>query len=292
MKYLCGSALLFTLIIYGSVLNAQERGRLNDGRAFRIDENGNQLVDYIAELELDVESLTRKVSGLQSELAQKESMIKQMEERGVSSAHGDISEKTLVKSEQSVADNQSSAVCPAPKPAFCPPNATDAEMKKCSVELENSQRELQQLKRSVLSERGPLQRHGSVSPDARAALKHQEVAEPPVTSRQQAINTYRQNLSTELLELKELTRTRDALYREFAENARGIQFKPSSGVSSQNRTVADISREIETMRNMQALASLSRDVTELKRRVHDDINLLKRIEGISSGGVSTGTLNR
>ena len=43
------------------------RGRLPDGRAFRKDAAGNTMVDYIAELELEVDSLRRQVQGLESE---------------------------------------------------------------------------------------------------------------------------------------------------------------------------------------------------------------------------------
>lgn len=49
-------------------LSAQDRGRLPDGRAFRTDAEGTQLVDYIAELELSVEALNRRVQGLEGEV--------------------------------------------------------------------------------------------------------------------------------------------------------------------------------------------------------------------------------
>jgi hypothetical protein len=51
------------------------RGLLADGRAFRTDENGNQLVDYIAELEVSVEALERRVYGLEDELKEKQAHI-------------------------------------------------------------------------------------------------------------------------------------------------------------------------------------------------------------------------
>lgn len=44
------------------------RGRLPDGRAFRTDSQGVQIVDYIAELELSIEALNRRVQGLEDEL--------------------------------------------------------------------------------------------------------------------------------------------------------------------------------------------------------------------------------
>jgi hypothetical protein len=51
------------------------RGRLPDGRAFRTDGGGNQIVDYIAELELTVEQLNRRVHGLEDEVLEKRELL-------------------------------------------------------------------------------------------------------------------------------------------------------------------------------------------------------------------------
>ena len=71
--------LLSILVIFSLSANlfAEEakRGRLSDGRAFRTDAEGVQLVDYIAELEVNVEELSRKINGLESELEEKDRLI-------------------------------------------------------------------------------------------------------------------------------------------------------------------------------------------------------------------------
>lgn len=66
----CGS-----IVYCDSAAAEPERGRLPDGRAFRTDAEGNQLVDYIAELELSVEALTRQVRGLEDENRDKQAII-------------------------------------------------------------------------------------------------------------------------------------------------------------------------------------------------------------------------
>lgn len=56
--------------------NAEKsRGVLPDGRAFRTDADGNQLVDYIAELEVGVETLNRQLESAQEELREKDSAL-------------------------------------------------------------------------------------------------------------------------------------------------------------------------------------------------------------------------
>ena len=72
-----------------------ERGRLPDGRAFRTDAQGNQLIDYIAELELSVEQLNRRVQGLEDEVKEKQAIIAR--ERIDASSSGDLIERDIIK---------------------------------------------------------------------------------------------------------------------------------------------------------------------------------------------------
>ncbi|MCO6429308.1 MAG: hypothetical protein J5J00_00480 [Deltaproteobacteria bacterium] len=58
------------------------RGRLPDGRAYRTDEDGVQLVDYVAELELTIESLQRQVQGLESEARERQAVMASLQKSG------------------------------------------------------------------------------------------------------------------------------------------------------------------------------------------------------------------
>jgi hypothetical protein len=75
-------------------------GRLPDGRAFRTDKEGNQLVDYIAELELEVESLKRRVVGLEDENAEKQASIQRLSSGR--DLNPKVIEKDLIKKEPAV----------------------------------------------------------------------------------------------------------------------------------------------------------------------------------------------
>ena len=69
--------LLFAVCAAPFSLAAEEpaRGRLPDGRAYRLDSKGNEIVDYIAELEATNESLNRRIYGLESEVEEKQKQI-------------------------------------------------------------------------------------------------------------------------------------------------------------------------------------------------------------------------
>jgi hypothetical protein len=74
------------------------RGRLADGRAYRTDPEGNQLVDYIAELEVNVEALNRRILGLEDEIAEKQRIIERFHggATGAAAYTGTLKEKALV----------------------------------------------------------------------------------------------------------------------------------------------------------------------------------------------------
>ena len=64
LPHILVAALLFSTV---AAFADDDHGRLQDGRAFRKDAEGNKMVDYIAELELEVDSLRRQVQGLEGE---------------------------------------------------------------------------------------------------------------------------------------------------------------------------------------------------------------------------------
>ena len=67
------AALVVVLCSFGAAVAEDQplRGRLPDGRAFRTDAQRIQIVDYIAELELSIEALNRRIRGLEDELKEK-----------------------------------------------------------------------------------------------------------------------------------------------------------------------------------------------------------------------------
>jgi hypothetical protein len=54
-------------------------GRLPDGRAYRTDDEGNQLVDYLAEMELDGDSQRKKIMALEKDIEEKNRVIEKLQ---------------------------------------------------------------------------------------------------------------------------------------------------------------------------------------------------------------------
>lgn len=146
---------LTLLLAQGAVCQDQARGRLPDGRAYRTDKQGNQLVDYIAELELNNEALNRQVGGMQEELQDKEQTIERLQ-RGRKQAEGLVErdltatgegEKRIenVKgSDESVAVKCPQVVCPelsCPAPKDCSAEVDRANKGFDGVKLDLERRE-------------------------------------------------------------------------------------------------------------------------------------------------------
>lgn len=94
--------IIFSFLLLSAVsafCDDPERGRLPDGRAFRTDTQGNQLVDYIAELELNVESLKRRVNGLEDEVTSKNQIIERL--NNGKPAQGTLEERDIVRAASS-----------------------------------------------------------------------------------------------------------------------------------------------------------------------------------------------
>ena len=85
-------SLSVALLLFPTVLSAEDaRGRLPDGRAFRTDAQGLQLIDYTAELELNIETLNRRVQSLEDELAERDRRLSSKS----SAASHELQERTL-----------------------------------------------------------------------------------------------------------------------------------------------------------------------------------------------------
>lgn len=121
-------ALLFLPFISIENLLAQDpqRGRLADGRAFRTDLQGNQLVDYIAELEVNIEALERQVKGLEDENRDKQNVIIRLQ-RG-EKAEGELLEKEIKSVENQEDKNRHSIKVS---------NSCSAELIRCDERIED-----------------------------------------------------------------------------------------------------------------------------------------------------------
>lgn len=419
------------------------RGRLADGRAFRTDAQGNQLVDYIAELEMSVEQLNRKVNGLEFEVAEKQKQVDRLQSQGISDrklAERDLLNGQAAKFSESVrgADNhnipaqqfkesQPAVSCPpqecsvqvAPvqqlleKTRFdlgvvqkindkrqqdiqslqielqqnkllcdqqlskfqsemakftCPKSEAGPELVNLRTQLNtanqqlsdaraliqasktstgsqiatltsqlgdyqnknqdlerqvyalkkqlmdkdaiiqakndqllSSRTELQQVKTNILESTKPVvavaQANTSQSDAATVATSNnpalvqpkflsqkaaETVSEQPRASvslaRVRAVESIRGNLKAELNKIRDLVSTRDTLFQGYSQLGKELTFRPSQLVSSRNNSLAAIQQQLKNAVSVYELSGLARDIKEIRAKVSDDIELIKRMK--------------
>lgn len=173
------------------------RGLLADGRAFRTDQNGNQLVDYIAELEVNVESLERRVYGLEDEVKEKQLQIERLQ--GGSSQGTGPQERSLV-AESDVSSRQECPACPVGRPVNV--FADDAQSEKIAAlkrAVEQSQARANQAEGELAAARDELQSaRAALGGERNSQALNQKQLQEQLRNAQEQLQTERDNRSREV----------------------------------------------------------------------------------------------
>lgn len=293
---------------------AQERGRLSDGRAFRTDAEGNQLVDYIAELEVSVEGLKSRVQGLESEVNEKQAAIDRLRAEGRSEAG--IKEQTIGS------DNRATQSHTAIQPASCAKEREQLEA--LSGELESARSDLE-VERQItarkskeseaalaglqerltkqeqlvatlsadLSEaRAVADNSGTALTKAQEELASVRKASTPVlvvakesdpraslsVARLRAVEVVRGSVRTELNQLKGIVATRDQAFQRYKTTRHAVSFTPQHAASESGSTVAELEERLAHAESVAETSKIGREIEQIKARMNEDISLMRRME--------------
>lgn len=386
------AVLLLALSVCPVIAEEPDRGRLADGRAYRTDNQGNQLVDYIAELELNVDNLKKRVNGLEDELSQKQRIL---DRAGIDQATNSLNEKTLVSDEATEKQVSKSKLVQAqpPQPNLWPAeersDKDQAEISRLNQELNQARTEIAELRQVdskskvsdqsqvndlknvvhsleqdlaqktnevvLLKSRSSKERQSAEGQIEQAhqnevaelrneletlrqelssaqnenstlkakyqdALENQnelksqlalaatqktveskesvtvakvERAKEPQTAKRdlyeergkpfyseakaRAVESVREILSEQLEEVRNLVDKRDRLFSGYKPRSSTVQFKVSRPVSSRNRSLDVIERQAGLAGSVNELTTLRIDLSEIRRKVEDDISLMKRM---------------
>lgn len=97
------------LIATRSIVLAESRlGRLPDGRAYRVADDGVEMVDHLAELELTVEELKTRMHGLEYELEEKTNIISALKNSGAKEP--EFKETDLLAGQPQISEAATSAI--------------------------------------------------------------------------------------------------------------------------------------------------------------------------------------
>lgn len=274
-----------------------ETGRLADGRAFRTGANGVQLVDHVAELEMNVEALTRRLEAAENEIRHKDALLS--EQGQIASV---IAECPAVPTDQ--------LHCP-PQPQFSCLNSGEdlmASSEEAPEQVAKLEGQLNDLKnknqilesqrekdnqwfeqtlaardqeiaslRSITSQQIARNRGKDIDETPRAALK----VSPRIINEDVEATSNPAAIKKEIENVRALLQQRNDLFSQMAHSAGALKVRPSQVETTSKRTLDMIARDAQSERSPAMIGSLSREVKEIELRLTEDIETAKRIGKIS-----------
>ena len=206
-----------------AALAAPNNGVLPDGRAFRTDNNGNQVVDYIAELENQVDVLTKQVYTLEDEV----------------SARGCPDRAAPVAA---------IPACPACEQRSCPESVITKEVVK-NVPDQSCQRELQSAKLAAANQKVDfevevaklnkelaknLSQQGSVASVSQSCLKENESLKLELTALQGTSDQHNKKLAALEGERDRLVSQLETANNDYNESRKALQAAELSTVNARH----------------------------------------------------------
>ncbi|MGI6524506.1 MAG: hypothetical protein ACOX2O_04330 [Bdellovibrionota bacterium] len=289
------------------------RGRLPDGRAYRTDAQGVRIIDYIAELELSVEDLSRQIQDLESELERRGGRRSQGAD--VEKKDGALVEKDIlvdsvvaegVQVEGVKVEEVKAPTCPPDRSIELERKLQEAEqriftLQNEAAELRSAQStphnlcveekgEILKLRAEVEAADKEIQRYKSNLANATTAVQSRTVKAPPAVSqvasqpkaryappKPDAFTNLRSELQAEYNRLQRSISRRNTKYRQYQTKAKSVKFKLSSLRSANNKTLESIKYGIKHEKSLPALKALRVDLRQIAKRVNDDIALIDRL---------------
>ncbi|RIL09433.1 MAG: hypothetical protein DCC75_06520 [Proteobacteria bacterium] len=289
---------LSSILIFACPAWAEEaaRGRLPDGRAFRTDAEGVQLVDYIAELELNIDSLNRRVYGLEDEVKAKQEIISRLE-TGRAAASPALKERDMlaeaVLAEAPVEKQPEPVGRQVPVPDDCQPKLAavsqevDALRASLEVEKQIKDKEIAELNGQLANLKLNLQQNEARSSELSAKLLEKTAQTQPVLqhdtkaglsmAKLRALESIRGQLNTDLNQARGRLRTRDKMIASYNSKERAVGLKFVRPISSRGYSIDEVAGKMEGAKSVYELNTFAKDIREIEAKIQDDIALLGRM---------------
>lgn len=254
--------LLILILALPIALFAQDNGRLADGRAYRTDNQGVQLVDYIAELELQVEEQKRTIT----------SLVNQLEELNNNKSNTKLKEHDLLAEPKT--GELSTDILEKRIKDF---ESRNFELRATVLAKENQVIRLEEkIKTYEKEDNKNILLKEENSRNKKVAIKN---IGSSTTKRSSAFNQLKSNLNKSLLDYKKELKKRDSLYKNY-NNSRA---KKSLAISLSKLKTKDgenydsLSRKLKSATTFSSLSKIQKGVLEIRRSLRSDISLLDRL---------------
>lgn len=287
-----------------------ERGRLPDGRAYRLNDDGHQVVDYIAELETTVDALTQQVIALEDQLKAGGAIPAEASAPSCPpqvSCPAPVSCNNEIESAVKAAKINFQAMCDTRVQAIEAGYTQEIQTKEESIDsVRASVSEQAMMKQNNLEQQVNLLQIALNQEREKSALMQKEITEtkekliqqqenpivasiPQAAIEPQLAPVHEQRTNSALLSLRsavvadakrvqEITTQRDTLYRTDKISANGLSLKPQPAVSRNGNSIKDLRSKAESAISFRQLADIRTELSQIRARVQSDIDAVKRVQ--------------
>lgn len=296
--------LLISSTVFASPQNA-ERGRLPDGRAYRLNDDGHQVVDYIAELETTVDALTQQVIALEDQL--KAGGAIPSEAGSVScppqvTCPAPVSCDSQIDSAVREVKINLQAACDSRVQAIEAGYTQEIQNKDESLDsVRASMSELALQKQSNLEQQVSLlqtslkqerERIAQLQAEINSVRAEAIVSEPiiPVEPKLAPSNEQRRSSQTPALlslrsaviadakRVQEIATQRDTLYRTDKASTNQLSLKPQAAVSKNGNSIKELKSKAESANSFRQLADVRSELSQIRTKLQSDIEAVKRVQ--------------
>ncbi|MCB0318635.1 MAG: hypothetical protein KDD56_07745 [Bdellovibrionales bacterium] len=263
---------VFVLMLALSGISVAEdtakRGRLPDGRAYRVDAAGNELVDYIAELEVTNDALKQRIIGLEDEVKEKVEAIDRIKETG--EINPQVEERNLLAvGNQEISGSESKAVEHNQE--------LEKENSQLKTELAESKSKIVELQAELISLKKSVQQDAS---SKSAALENKYLEPKASLRRSYAFSVDLEPLRKDLLEVERLIQQRDRALDAYLDTGKPVGVAPQTPVSSRGLNPQTIKARLKAKLSAKEANKIRQDLLEIRSLMKDDIALLKRLRNL------------
>ncbi|GEM_PF-5560052 len=249
------------ILCLASFVISEERGRLPDGRAFRTDADGNQVIDYIAELETTVDALTEQVIAL--------------EDKGATSC-----------------PQQSCPTLTCPEPVSCDAEVQAAVrnvLERSTSEASRAESSITEARKEVELLRAELERERAKArseiTSLRASMRAPEelsIRTPAISNAEEmgvspALVSLRGTVLTEINRLKGRLSKRDTLFKGGSIMAGAVKIKSTNTVASNGKSLDALRSDAGNAKSLRELAEIRRGLYQIREIIEKDIKDAERL---------------
>jgi predicted metal-binding transcription factor (methanogenesis marker protein 9) len=317
-----GSTISFITLAVISTFNAfilraeNQVGRLPDGKAFRVDEQGTEVVDHLAELELQNQTLQTQLQALENDLTAKEETIARLSkdvttpqlpvivnkvakptEIKVKTTKPDISKKELAKLEKQLYEiqvreakikNDSANALAELQSRLLSSRSEYNKIREQKQQLEAKVTQCNQalsaknivpkttFKTSLMPPSNSVVFGDTRSPEYRSRMR--SIATTTNTSYVRPISTERNNALILVNKVNARITERNNLYRIFlAKKDRTVSFSPNIPRTKQGESVAVLKSRILNSESTEDIKEISVQLQFIESMMNQDIRLIERL---------------